>query len=172
MSRGALEGVKQRTESRDDRGISRQRLELGDDEQSGQNIDPAIYTPLTLAKQISRNGRLPGMECLKLGLALTQSLAELHKRDLVHRDIKPSNIIFVNGVPKLADIGLVAGVNEAGSLVGTQGYIPPEGPGTAQADIYSLGKVLYEAPNRSVDSKGGRRLGGRVRARGQTTTAS
>src|SRR6266404_4963518 len=28
---------------------------------------------------------------------------------------------------------------------GTEGYIPPEGPTSPQADIYSLGKVLYEA---------------------------
>jgi serine/threonine protein kinase len=28
--------------------------------------------------------------------------------------------------------------------VGTEGFIPPEGPGTPQADLYSLGKVLYE----------------------------
>src|SRR5262249_51432584 len=68
----------------------------------------------------------------------------LHQSRLVHRDIKPSNIIFVNGAPKLADIGLVAEVGEAKSLVGTLGYIPPEGPGTAQADVFSLGKVLYE----------------------------
>jgi tetratricopeptide (TPR) repeat protein len=59
--------------------------------------------------------------------------------------VKPSNIIFVNGRPKLADIGLVAGVDEARSFVGTEGFIPPEGPGKPQADLYSLGKVLYEA---------------------------
>ena len=47
-------------------------------------------------------------------------------------------------MPKLADIGLVADVSEARSFVGTEGYIPPEGPGTPQADLYSLGKVLYE----------------------------
>src|SRR5262249_47900716 len=46
--------------------------------------------------------------------------------------------------PKLADIGLVADATEAKSYVGTEGFIPPEGPGTPQADIYSLGKVLYE----------------------------
>ena len=62
----------------------------------------------------------------------------------MHRDIKPSNIIFVNGVPKLADIGLVAEVNDARSFVGTEGFIPPEGPGSPQADMYALGKVLYE----------------------------
>src|ERR1051326_1022370 len=72
------------------------------------------------------------------------ALAFLHLRGLVHRDIKPSNIVFVNGVPKLADVGLVAEMSEAKWYVGTEGFIPPEGPGTIQADIYSLGKVLYE----------------------------
>ena len=58
--------------------------------------------------------------------------------------MKPSNVIFVGGVAKLADIGLVAGVDDARSFVGTEGYIPPEGPGTPSADCYSLGKLLYE----------------------------
>src|SRR5207245_5271345 len=53
------------------------------------------------------------------------------------------NIIFTEGVPKLADIGLVAASGQQ-SFVGTEGYVPPEGPGTPQADIYSLGKLLYE----------------------------
>jgi WD40 repeat protein/serine/threonine protein kinase len=120
-------------------------MELGDDRESGQDINPASYAPKTLSGEIALHGRLGASECLKVGLALSQALAELHRAGLVHRDIKPSNIIFVNGVPKLADIGLVADVNEARSFVGTEGFIPPEGPGTAQADVYGLGKVLYEA---------------------------
>src|SRR5579859_4536989 len=120
-------------------------MELGDDQNSGQNINPESYSPKTLAKEISLHGRLPLPECLELGLALSRALAELHKHGLVHRDIKPSNIIFVNGTPKLADIGLVADANEARSYVGTEGFIPPEGPGRPQADVYSLGKALYEA---------------------------
>jgi WD40 repeat protein len=36
-------------------------------------------------------------------------------------------------------------LGEARSYVGTEGFIPPEGPGRPQADVYSLGKVLYEA---------------------------
>ena len=120
-------------------------MEVGDDQTTGQQIDPAEYTPKTLGKVIRKEGKLPLQECLRLGLALTQALTEMHKHGLVHRDIKPSNIIFVNGVPKLADIGLVADINEARSYVGTEGFIPPEGPGSPQADVYSLGKVLYEA---------------------------
>src|SRR6266702_3082531 len=88
--------------------------------------------------------RLGARECLQLGLQLSAALEELHRAQLVHRDIKPSNIIFVNGAPKLADIGLVTDIDEARSMVGTAGYIPPEGPGAPQADIFSLGKVLYE----------------------------
>ena len=120
-------------------------MELGDDQNVGQDFDPKTYSPKTLSKEISLRGRLSLPECLQLGIALSDALGELHKHGLTHRDVKPSNIIFVNGVPKLADIGLVAGLDETRSFVGTQGYIPPEGPGTPQADIYSLGKVLYEA---------------------------
>jgi len=39
---------------------------------------------------------------------------------------------------------LVTDAGDTQSIVGTEGYIPPEGPGTPQADIFSLGKVLYE----------------------------
>jgi hypothetical protein len=103
-----------------------------------------LYTPHSLREMLKCRGRLSVDECIKLGLSLAEALEHLHNNGLVHRDIKPSNIIFVEGVPKLADIGLVADLAEAKSFVGTVGYIPPEGPGTVQGDIYSLGKVLYE----------------------------
>jgi len=88
---------------------------------------------------------LPADEVISLALKLTAALAHLHAHGLVHRDVKPSNILFIGGEPKLADAGLVAAVDDARSLVGTAGYIAPEGPGTPQADLYALGKVLYEA---------------------------
>jgi tetratricopeptide (TPR) repeat protein len=103
-----------------------------------------LYTPHTLTSELKRLGRRPLSECIRLGLSLTEALSYLHGQGLVHRDVKPSNIIFVRGVPKLADVGLVAGIAEARSYVGTEGFIPPEGPGTPQADLYSLGLVLYE----------------------------
>ena len=109
-----------------------------------RNLKPETYTPRTLKHDVHSHGRLPFEECLQIGLALTTALDHLHKHDLVHRDVKPSNIIFINGIPKLADIGLVTDIGEANSLVGTEGYMAPEFPGTPQADLYSLGKVLYE----------------------------
>jgi len=120
-------------------------MELGDDHVADQKIDPQNYAPKTLARVIAQNGRLSCKECLNLGLALTDALTEIHKLGLVHRDIKPSNVIFINGIPKLADIGLVTDSQEANSYVGTEGFIPLEGPGKPQADIYGLGKTLYEA---------------------------
>ncbi|MBI4326121.1 MAG: serine/threonine protein kinase [Chloroflexi bacterium] len=119
-------------------------MELGDDPHTGQAISPDTYEPKTLATELAQRGRLSSDASLQIGLALSHALAHLHKYNLVHRDIKPSNIIFVNDVPKLADIGLVVEVGEARSYVGTEGFIPPEGPGTAQSDLYGLGKVLYE----------------------------
>src|SRR2546430_12179250 len=119
-------------------------MELGDDTKTSQTISPDFYVPKTLAKEVALRGRLPLEECLRLGLSLSSALDVLHKHGLVHRDVKPSNVIFVSGVPNLADIALVAAINEARSYVGTEGFIPPEGPGSAPADVYSLGKVLYE----------------------------
>jgi len=123
-------------------------MEAGDDELVGQAINPETYSPRNLAKDLRRRGKIPVDECVSMTLTLADALDFLHQQNLIHRDIKPSNIIFVHGVPKLADIGLVTDIGGTGqkiTYIGTEGYIAPEGPGTAAADIYSLGKVMYEA---------------------------
>jgi serine/threonine protein kinase len=119
-------------------------VELADDVQSGQSIVPEHYVPRTLAYDLSKRRRLPIGECVRNGAAIASALGFLHRHGLIHRDIKPSNIIFVNGFPKLADIGLVTAAFGPPSYIGTDGFIPPEGAGTPQADIFSLGKVLYQ----------------------------
>jgi serine/threonine protein kinase len=119
-------------------------MELADDITSGQTIVPEHYRPRTLMHELTRGRRVPIGECVRLGAALASGLGFLHRHGLVHRDIKPCNIVFVNGFPKLADIGLVTTNLQPRFHVGTEGFIPPEGTGTPQADIYSLGKVLYE----------------------------
>lgn len=123
-------------------------MELGDDEKSGQMIDPGTYSPRNLAKELKARGALSVADSVSFGLQLTEALAYLHRHDLIHRDIKPSNIIFVNGVAKLADIGLVTQIAAKGrdvSMMGTEGYMAPEKPGTPAADVFSMGKVIYQA---------------------------
>jgi TolB-like protein/Tfp pilus assembly protein PilF len=119
-------------------------MELADNDIKADRIEPDTYVPKTLSNELARHRRLSVRESAQLGVSLCAALQELHRRGLVHRDVKPSNIIFVKGQAKLADIGLVAQTGEKNRL-GTEGYIPPEGPGKPQADLYSLGMVLYEA---------------------------
>ncbi len=119
-------------------------MELADDAERGRSIDPERYVPLTFTELRKRRGRIAAGDCLTYGTELARVFAGLHARGLVHRDIKPSNVIFVNGVPKLADIGLVSPAASARTFVGTDGIVPPEGPGSTGTDVYALGKVLYE----------------------------
>ncbi|MDB6039301.1 MAG: serine/threonine protein kinase with repeat [Verrucomicrobiales bacterium] len=125
--------------------VTRLTLSSGGNTNAGKSEPPHVgcYKPKTLASEVKTRGALPLPEVLQIAQTLARALAELHRHGLVHRDIKPSNIIVVNSAPKLADIGLVASATDSRSFVGTEGYIPPEGPGTPQADLYSLGIVLY-----------------------------
>jgi serine/threonine protein kinase/formylglycine-generating enzyme required for sulfatase activity len=118
-------------------------MELGDDVNAGQDINPIEYEARTLRADGKVSVRWDTSVCIDVGLRLAEALNHLHQNGLAHRDVKPSNVIFVNGKAKLADIGLVAARDQR-TFVGTEGFVPPEGPGSAQADIYSLGKVLYE----------------------------
>jgi CHASE2 domain-containing sensor protein len=123
-------------------------MEAGDGQDGRTIIDPTTYMPKSLSGELRARRKLPVSECLQLSLHLTAALDYLHRQLLVHRDIKPSNIIFVGGLPKFADIGLVAEIEHEDrepTYIGTEGYIAPEGPGKPPADIFSLGKVIYEA---------------------------
>ncbi|MBD28738.1 MAG: hypothetical protein CMO38_05770 [Verrucomicrobiaceae bacterium] len=118
-------------------------MELADDQVAGPVIVPDQYAPKNLSNEISNQGRISLKLCREWGAVMADALHHIHNAGLAHRDIKPSNVIFVGGVPKIADIGLVAATGQR-TFVGTEGFVPPEGPGEPQADIYSLGMVLYE----------------------------
>ena len=120
-------------------------MELADDAYTGIHISPEEYIPRTLLSDMQLYGHrpLPLDYVLEVGSQLAHALAGLHAEELTHRDVKPANVVFVNGRAKLADAGLVA-PNSRRSFVGTEGYIPPDGPGTPRADVYALAKVLYE----------------------------
>lgn len=120
-------------------------MELADDVKSDKGFNPTDYRPRTLAQDLAGHKRLPIARCLEIGRQMAEALDFLHRHGLSHGDIKPSNIVFVKGIPKLADTGLVKEISDqTRSHAGTEGFIPPEGPGSAQGDIYALGKVLYE----------------------------
>ncbi len=127
----------------EDEGFYYYVMELADDVEKGRDIDPETYVPHTFASEMARRESIDLEGCLRDGTALAEALHHMHEHGLIHRDVKPSNVIYVEGECKLADIGLVA-LSGQRSFVGTEGFVPNEGPGTPAADIYSLGMVLYE----------------------------
>ncbi|MCA9527603.1 MAG: protein kinase, partial [Myxococcales bacterium] len=83
---------------------------------------------------------------------ITMALGHAH-RHTVHGNLKPENILILPDVLKLTDVGSYAFVDRARFVAAQQeagrgGYLAPEliaGEAlTPQADIYSLGALLYE----------------------------
>ncbi|MBR3085861.1 MAG: serine/threonine protein kinase [Kiritimatiellae bacterium] len=129
-------------------------MELADAEESDGAGNPDAYRPKTLASVADAEIALPFRDCLNIGLRLSAALEHLQRHHLLHRDIKPGNILYVRGMPVIADAGLVVDAREADSLVGTPGYVPPENHGTPQGDVFSLGKTLWRiATGRSPDAE-------------------
>ena len=132
---------------------------------------------LDLDKLVRHFGAQPAARVIQLMSQACQSLAEAHEAGLLHRDIKPANLFLCRAadevdVLKLLDFGIVHTITEpladsielvqlppigavtpsgrltqAGSLVGTPGYIAPEqaiGVSVdARADLYALGCVAW-----------------------------
>ena len=116
-----------------------------------------IYIRMELLKPLKHvlSADYQEMAVLKLGLSLCNALLACQEHHIVHRDIKPENILVSDrGEFKLGDFG-IAKVSEktaTGTMTGTMGYMAPEVANRwhygAQADIYSLGMVLYWMMNR------------------------
>ncbi|MGO8932026.1 MAG: protein kinase family protein [Limisphaerales bacterium] len=138
----------------DETGCFSYVMELADDLEAGQSFDPEKYVPKTVASELDRRqhadangvGRFTPAECVQAALSITAALSALHQNGLVHRDLKPSNIVFVRGLAKLADVGLVTELKleaDDGTLIGSPPYMDEQVHGTAQGDLYGFGKVLY-----------------------------
>lgn len=101
------------------------------------------YEALTLLKFMKQKGRLDLLEASAVTLAIAKGLSFLQGAGLRHGDIKPANILRVRGKWKLADYGMMGGL-EARARGGTRSYLPPEGPHGDRADQFALGIVLHE----------------------------
>jgi hypothetical protein len=75
--------------------------------------------------------------------------------DIVHRDLKPENIfVLPDGMVKVADFGIArissddSGLTQAGQVLGTIGYMPPEQVRgetvDGRSDIFAVGVILYQ----------------------------
>ena len=112
------------------------------------------YAPDTLAARLA-GGPLPPEELFPVLSGIFRGLRAIHEAGFAHRDIKPDNVIFVDGKPKLADIGLLSSLSATMTrLAGSFGFIPPEvrsGDAPASSDrgsrkrndLYAFGKVIY-----------------------------
>jgi len=85
---------------------------------------------------------------------IASALETIHGAGIVHRDLKPENILITgDDQVKLADFGVARlrgsqTLTQAGAMVGTPKYIPPEyletGESDHRGDIYALGVLGYE----------------------------
>ena len=96
---------------------------------------------------------------LRLAVALSGALGQLHGRGLIHKDIKPANVLVdsATGQVRLTGFGIASRLpRERQSpeppefIAGTLAYMAPEQTGRvnrsidSRSDLYSLGVTFYE----------------------------
>ncbi len=103
------------------------------------------------------NGPLPQEKILTIMEQICTGLHAAHLAGVIHRDIKPANILLDNnsnayladfGIAKYIDQTNPAGLTLEGTVIGSPAYFSPEQilaeSVKPQADIYSMGIMLYE----------------------------
>ena len=107
----------------------------------------------TLRDALDQRGRLPLLTTVRVGATIADALDAVHRAGIVHRDVKPGNVLLASdGRILLTDFGIAThgrqDLTRDDVMMGTAKYLSPEQvegqPATTQADLYSLGVVLYE----------------------------
>ena len=109
--------------------------------------------------QYIRENRLDEADVIRIGIDICNALEQCEKIKIVHRDIKVDNIFVSSlGCFKLGDFGIARKLEKSVdcySSKGTFSYMAPEvfhgERYGAQADIYSLGLVMYKILNKGRD---------------------
>lgn len=110
---------------------------------------------LSLAKLVTREGRLPIPRIVEVARQILRALRYSHGQHILHRDVKSSNILLdaQSGLALLGDFGIALlqdteRLTTEGVALGTPEYMSPEQcqghPLDERSDLYSLGIVLYE----------------------------
>lgn len=137
----------------------------------GGQIDGQLFYAMQLLqhgslKERLRHGPLPWPKVAAYGGQISSALQHAHNHGIVHRDLKPSNLFFDdNGDLVLGDFGIArdmhasSDITNQGMTVGTFSYMSPEqitadGRISGQADLYSLGCVMFEMLTGSLPFSG------------------
>jgi serine/threonine-protein kinase len=96
-------------------------------------------------------------------LPVLDGIQTLHEAGITHRDLKPENILIDGETPKIADFGLARSnimkpITQSVAVMGSPTYMSAEHfqdfrKADHRADLYSLGKILYEAISGQITTK-------------------
>ena len=129
--------------------------------------DGRLYVVTELLEGVSLRdrlgtGALPVRKAVEIAIQIARGLGAAHDKAIVHRDLKPENVfILADGQVKILDFGIahhvpsgagstetIVAVTDAGTVMGTAGYMAPEQVRAqavdARTDLFALGAVLYE----------------------------
>jgi len=108
---------------------------------------------IDLKALLRQEKQIPFRQAADTIFQVLSALEHAHKNGVIHRDIKPANIMILdNGHVKVADFGVArlasSDITQAGYMIGTPGYMSPEGRTGEKvdnrSDLYAVGVVFYE----------------------------